>query len=331
MGRNHHGRQPSKSNANIEAFRDFINALFGDTAGPVNLCTLRNNAGGAGAQITTSDSDALKKFVAKHDRPGWGVYTCVSTMLDEKRHHSKESIKEIPALHIDIDLKDLAIDSKDDVVRKLKAQLRLPPSIVVDSGNGIHAYWRFKEACGAGDIERIEDALKLLCDLVGGDQKVTQPSAVMRLPGTHNTKREGQNHLVTILEQNDNFYELDDLEEWLSETSPIILRKERPAQQTGAGQDFYSKYGDEHGCKMPVDVEKRLGAMMYMGVGKDSIHDTQLAVSASLLEAGEEIDDIVKLLMDATRIAAGDYGKHWNWTKKGKWSEEYRIHNMCET
>ena len=39
---------------------------------------------------------------------------------------------------------------------------------------------------GAETIERVEAALKLLADLVGGDMKVTQVAALMRLPGTHN-------------------------------------------------------------------------------------------------------------------------------------------------
>jgi phage/plasmid-associated DNA primase len=324
MGRNGY-------NADTAAFLNFINVLFDGTEGPVNLCTLRNGSGGAGPQITSNNSADLKKFVTKHDRPGWGVYACVSTMVDAKHHHAKESIRETPSLHTDIDLKDLALDTKEDIVRKLKA-LRLPPSVVVDSGNGVHCYWRFKEACSADDIEHIESALKLLCDLVGGDIKVTHPAAVMRLPGTHNTKHEGQNHLVIILEQNDNVYELDDLEEWLSEASPIILRKERPQAKT-VGEDGsmgarYERLNKDY--KPPINWEKRLNQMMYMGEGDASIHETQIQVSASLLQAGVDVEDIIELLMEATRAAASDYGKRWNWTR-GKHSEEARLRNMCET
>src|SRR5882757_10132224 len=133
----------------------FLNLLFGDCEGPVNICTLRNRSG-AGPSETFSDTDtaALKKFITKCDRKGWGTYFCVSTMLSTKHLHCKESINEIPVLHIDIDLKDIT-DTKDDVIRKLK-MLRLPPTLLVDSGNGIHSYWKLREALGPDDIERVE-------------------------------------------------------------------------------------------------------------------------------------------------------------------------------
>jgi hypothetical protein len=294
MGRNHHGTEPSKTDT--ESFLKFINLLFDGTTGAINLCTLRNGSGGAGPQITNGDAEALKRFVIKHNHQGWGVYTCVSSMRPginpedgKSYHHCKEAVFETPSLHVDIDCKDLALDTKDSVIRKLKALCGLnnksfAPSIIDDSGNGVHAFWRFKEAFTYSDdpekrqeeINRIEAALKLLCDLVGGDFKVCQPSAVMRLVGTHNTKHEGQNHLVTILEQNDNVFELDDLEQWLSESSPKILRKVRPEAKTAGEQkpegdnsssaafERLARLAEEN-FKPPINWEKRIDAMMYMG------------------------------------------------------------------
>jgi phage/plasmid-associated DNA primase len=353
----------ANSKTNTDSTMAFLNALFGECDGPVNLCTLRNNAGGAGAQITSSDTEELQKFILAENRKGWGVYTCVSTMLPgpdpeskkgEPYHHCKEAINETPSLHADIDTKDLALgETKDNVVKILKTLCGVSgksraPSLIVDSGNGIHCYWKLTEAFTYSDdpdkrlddIDRIETALKLLCDLVGGDFKVTQPSAVMRLPGSHNTKHKGQNHLVTILDQNDNVFELDDLEEWLSETSVKILRKERPRGKTVKEADGDSSMAGRYerlaeqakkdGYKPPIDYEKRLDDMMYMAEGDASIHETQVQVSASLLEAGVDVDDVVQIILDATVIAAGDYGKNWNWTK-GKRSEQSQLHYMCET
>jgi len=205
---------------------------------------------------------------------------------------------------------------------------------IIDSGNGIHCYWRFKEAFTYSenhkkrqeDIDRIEAALKLLCDLVGGDMKPTQPSAVMRLVGSHNTKHENQNHLVTIIDKNDNVFELDDLEEWLSESSPSILRKVRPETKTAGQDNSYSKYAESIDIKSRIDVDKRLGNMMYMGGGDSAIHTTQVAVSASLLQAGVDIDEVVEIIFNATVLAAGEYGKRWNWTR-----ERRNIRRMCET
>jgi len=343
MPRNHKPPLGDRSATNIQSSRDFLNLLFGDCAGPINVCTLRNSSG-AGPQLTSDDPEELSEFIVKHDRPGWGTYVCVSTMIDAKHHHSKEAINEIPALHVDIDLKDIA-DSKDEVVRKLKTLLRYPPSFIVDSGHGCHAYWRFKEAITdvtAVDpiteikmINRIEKALKLLCDLVGGDIKPTQPSAVMRMPGSFNTKIEDKPHEVSIVWTNNAdgktdlvTYELSDLEEMLSIASPIILRKERPAPKTvkEVDENYYERLSQEQSRKPLVDIEDRLDKMMYMGPLETSIHKTQVSVSAAMIEQGFSNEDIVTLLMDATFTAAGEYGKHWN-----KKREARNLEYMCES
>ena len=149
----------------------------------------------------------------------------------------------------------------------------------------------------------------------------------MRLPGSHNSKQ-GAWKAVEIVHPA-NFdgetvlkrYELSDLEEWFGEQSPIILRKIRPRAITvgEAGGDCpYKAFARENGFKPPIDVKARLNAMMYMGVkdanGNDtSIHGTQIAVASSMVGKGHTDDEIVKVLMAATRAAAGDYGKRWNW------------------
>ena len=305
-----------------------LRTLFETTEGPINLCTLSNSDIGsrAGAQETSRDPTALEKFVLRNDIPKWGSYFCVSTMRISELRHAKDSIAETPALHVDIDFKDIT-DKRDDVIRKLK-QLRYPPSLIIDTGNGVHGYWQFKEAITYSkkpkerdeEIERIEAALKLLCDLVGGDNEVTQPSAVMRLPGTHNSKF-GEWKQVVVVEQNKKRYELSDLEEWLSETSPIILRKGRPLQQRAGDTNYWKEYAEQF--KPPIDVEQRLADMMYMAAGQASVHQTQLSVTASMTIAGRDAEEIVELVMASTRAAAGDYGKRWNWK-----DEDKRIRRM---
>ncbi|WP_354097197.1 phage/plasmid primase, P4 family [Bradyrhizobium sp. S3.2.12] len=125
----------------------------------------------------------------------------------------------------------------------------------------------------------------------------------------------------------DRRYELADLEEWFSEQSPLMLRKERePGQSVGQmADDFFAQYAREHGIKPPIDVEARLKAMIYMGGGDNSIHQTQIQCAASMLSRGVPVDRVVDVLLQATRIAAGDYGKRWNWR-----IEERNIRKDCE-
>jgi RepB DNA-primase from phage plasmid len=175
-------------NAASHGAADFIKAVFGPvTESPVWIQSLGNPGSDARPEsIATRDPAKVASFVTKWDRDGRGMYFCVSTIDGAKR--IKGNAAEIIGLWVDIDCKDID-DTPEDVDRKL-AKARCPPSLVNATGNGRHAYWLFKEALiGATDNQaRVEAALKLLCDLFGADQAVTQIVALMRLPGTHNTK-----------------------------------------------------------------------------------------------------------------------------------------------
>jgi P4 family phage/plasmid primase-like protien len=302
---------------------NFIKSVFGSTSeAPVFVCSLPNEDAPPDKErkVSTRDLSDIVRFVAKWDRKGRSLYFCVGTI--NGGHRNKESVAETVCLHADIDLKDIS-ESRADV-EKVLTNLELPPSIVVFSGNGLHAYWLFKEA-SIGERDRIESALKLLADLLAGDRAVTHPAALMRLPGSHNTKRDAWTD-VEVLTLSERRYELDDLEEWLARSSPKILRKERPRSQPSAEDNPFLKAAADLSFKPSIDVEKRLSLMMYMGGGDASIHSTQLAVSASLLNAGHEIEEVVDIIKAATQAAAGPYGANWNWRK-----EEKNIRTMCQT
>jgi hypothetical protein len=122
-----------------------------------------------------------------------------------------------------------------------------------------------------------------------------------------------------------NRFELGDLEEMLAETSPVVLRKLRPSATQGEINPFTAA-SESIGFKTPLDVEKRLAEMTYMGGNDAAIHGTQVSVTASLLNAGREIDEVVSLVLAATKAAAGEYGSKWNWKR-----EEKAIRGMCAT
>lgn len=269
--------------------------------------------------VNTRDLSDVTRFIAKWDQPERGLFFCVGTLKSGTKR-IKENVAEIAFLHADIDFKDIT-DTAADVARKLAA-LRLPPSITVSSGNGIHAYWLLTEALAGSEQERIEQALRLLADTVGGDVAVCEIARLMRLPGTHNTKF-GKFTPVTIQTLTDLRYEMDDIEEWLSETSPVILRKERPQAQPTDNPFLVA--AAQLGFKPSIDVEKRLAQMSYMGGGDSAIHATQLAVSASLLTQGRPSSEVVDLIVSATRAAAGEYGARWNWKR-----EQRAIERMCD-
>jgi hypothetical protein len=278
--------------------------------------------------VATRDVANIEAFVRKWDRKHRGLYFCVSTLVPGATRRCKDNLSELTGLHVDVDFKDVK-DPPDEVAQALREVL-LPPSKIVSSGNGLHAYWHFRESLPATpeNIARVEHLLRRLCDHLGGDPAVCEAARLMRLPGTHNTK-DGAWKAVEITDYRPAArYDIGELEEWLADATPIIRRKPA-APGNGAnrangssGDNPFLDFGEQ--TKAPIDIEERLAAMRHQGVGETSIHTTQLQVSASLLSQGRPIDEIVDILLAATRQAAGEAGATWNWDREAR-----AIRDMC--
>lgn len=314
----------------------FIRSIFGPTTShAVFLTSLPNNKDDpneAPRQVVTRDIADITRFCMKWDRPERGLFYCVGTLKPGQTRRAKANVSEIIGLHADVDLKSIMTDA-DGALQAID-RLLLRPSIVNRSGNGFHPYWFFREAIPATpeNIERVEAALRLLADLVGGDLSVCEISRLMRLPGTHNTKNGAWIEVQTIREHASARYELDELEEWLCQISPVIHRKEvvgRSSSPSVARSEIdgnpFLAVAARFGFKPPIDVERRLAAMSYQGAGDSAVHPTQLQVSASLLSRGSPIEEVVDIISAATRAAAGPYGARWNWKR-----EDREIRKMCE-
>lgn len=323
------GHMTTKINAT-----EFLKGMFAHTTKPIYTCSFPNErldeTQVSERHVITRMPSQIESFVKKWDRDGRGTFFCVAT-IDDKR--KKENTRETIILHADIDFKNvdmLGDDPLKEVIKQL-ARLKLQPSAVVFSGNGVHVYWLLSEPLDTqGHMEAIELVLRQLADLLAGDLSVCEVSRVMRMPGTFNTKDGARKEVEVLAFNPERRYELDDIEEWLAETSPIMLRKVRPAAVAAgdgeqAGESYFERYGREHGIKAPIDVEARLNAMMYMGGGDSSIHQTQIAVTASLLNAGTPKDEVVAYVLAATKRCASDYGSRWNWRR-----EERNIVKMCD-
>jgi P4 family phage/plasmid primase-like protien len=304
---------------------EFIKTVFGPTTeAPVFVCSLGNERDGPHAprQVATRDMADITKFIAKWDQRDRGMFFCVGTVQAGKKRE-KANIAEIALVHADIDFKD--IETPRDEVLAILQGLELPPSILIRSGNGVHAYWLLKEGLDAQtEGERVEAAMRLLADTVGGDNAPAHIAGLMRMPGSHNSKRGSWVEVTTEL-LTDRRYELDDLEEWLTRTAPKIQRKAKPATVIADDNPFLTA-ARQLGFKPSIDVEQRLNAMTFGGAGDSAVHTTQLSVSASMLAKGAERNEVVATIMAATVRAAGAYGVKWNWRR-----EERAIEQMCDT
>ena len=87
-------------------------------------------------------------------------------------------------------------------LRKFVKDLKLPRPMVVDSGNGVHAYWPLTEEVDRAEWKVVADRFKLVCALNGllTDPAVTADAArVLRAVGSSNFKDADNPRPVTVL------------------------------------------------------------------------------------------------------------------------------------
>jgi hypothetical protein len=302
----------------------FLRDIFGpSTASPVFVCSLLNDGRGGEQFITTRSVDEIAAFVRRQDQPGRGVFFCAATVRDGANRRAKDTVDELNSLYADLDFKD--IDAAPDEVRRALQALPCPPSIVTMSGHGLHALWLFREASKATPetIAEVERLLRRLAEVLAADPQSAECSRMLRMPATHNTKGGEWIEVTVEVCEPRRRYDLDELAEWLDEARPLLRPK---AGNGGAADNPFAAFGRQHGGDGPVDVEARLAAMQYQGVGDAGIHVTQLQVSAALLSRGVPVDEVVERLLAATRAAAGEHGVRWDWAR-----EERDLRGMCET
>lgn len=321
---------------------EFLAEFFGPaTEHAVELRALPNERGAAPAKpLFGRDLPLVEAHCRRWDGPGRALYFGVCTRLTGSPGGTRADLAECPALWAEVDTRKLGLDK--DAVRQAVTTLPHPPSLIIDSGGGLHVYWLLTEALdvrlaaddAAGTEEAIVAVLKQLAGIMAGDTAVCDLARIMRLPGTHNTKPEviaangGQPVPVVLLSANwQSRHDFSDLVEWLDWQRPVVTR---PAAAGGAAHrpddNPYLAAAARLGFKPPLDVETALAAMTYLGDGDTGVHQTQLRVSASLAAQGVAEDEIVTLLLAATTRAAGPHGRTWNWRR-----EERALRAMIAT
>lgn len=265
--------------------------------------------------IGSHDPDKLDRWAKRNDADGNGQFFCVST-IEHRKPRKKENARQIPFVFADVDLKDLDL-TQDEVERRLRT-LDLEPSRIHFTGGGFHTFWLLDQAVELPDEqERIEPLLKRIADMLGADPQVAQIVSLLRVPGTHNSKK-GAWTEVKVIHETAATYSLDQIEDWLdSLREPVMIRR-------GKQTDPFTQYADGRSQFKPaVDWEARLEAMEFEGEGDHGVHATHLSVTASMVTAGVPEDEIVSFIMEHTRNLTGTEG--WDWRE-----EERALRRMVQ-
>jgi hypothetical protein len=303
---------------------DFIVNLFGNSTGRVFLSTLPNpelKGTPAGEpderHVWTRSSEQIGAFVAKWNRPGRATYLAVSTFQRDATIRCKDTVQELIALHADIDF-HATIESPEAILQIVE-QLTPPPSLVIHSGHGLHLYWVFKESIAATAESKAEHErlLRRLADHLGADTSVAHCAALMRLPGTTNSKN-GDALPVRVVTERPNRYPHDELKAWLEAATPVIHRK------TGNGvspDNPFIALAEALGA--PLAVEQSLATMVYLGPGGGGdAHDTLLRAMASMARRGVPPETAVAAGLKALTDAAARSGISFDPVKETAGIEE---------
>jgi hypothetical protein len=145
--------------------------------GPIETRTFRNR-------------QATKKWIETWQGKRNIHFSVNTPKLDLKKKATKADIVAVNALHVDLDSPDGADpeQAKAAIILPRLKSYRLPPSVILDSGGGLQAFWLMREPValnGPDSIEQLEGYNRQLETALGGDH-CHNVDRIMRLPGTIN-------------------------------------------------------------------------------------------------------------------------------------------------
>ena len=163
------------------------------------------------------EGEYTNEQIETHNTNGYNIYYLPNfpANYDISRPVDGTDIDTFEWVFVDFDLKSKTYASKEDFVTTVKCYPLLPTKII-DSGNGIHVYWRVTDL----DVMSYLKLQRRLMRLFNTDEAVTKIFQLMRLPGTVNTKDPDDLKLCTLIEENSHQYTSEELDQCLPILSP---------------------------------------------------------------------------------------------------------------
>ncbi len=187
----------------------FFDALFQRTATQDEACITLTAIHPDGSHphpsrhVRVADKTALRDALAALDaanRQGWGAFVAIGLRrpgLSRWQRGSVDDVVALPAVFVDID------DRSPDALARLRG-FGLPPSCIVHSGGGFHAYWWLEEPTRA--LDQARRVLQALAARLSGDH--TSVAQSLRIVGSVNTKPARKGALCRLVHLDDRRYPL---------------------------------------------------------------------------------------------------------------------------
>ena len=227
---------------------DYTNHIYDSTTdGYIQLIKLADK----NIKIYNTDFEGVREVVEafKNDLD---IYITPNTMYRKQRR--VQNIRQFRCLYQDIDCKNIGLHKSEVVyiIFTMAYEGEIPmPTIVIDSGNGIHPYWRIKNApYGAFNTwQELQDFLYYKLKHLGADRQAIDGARVLRLPGTINSKNGETCEIVHI--DNDLEYSMYDLrEQYLGYKPKQIEFQETKVINKNNSKTVYNKFFNSYSLHM---------------------------------------------------------------------------------
>lgn len=199
--------------------------------------------------------DKIFKFIDENNTKD--LYMTLNTFWKFKRTY--EHLRYMNALYVDIDYYNLNL-SKQDVINEIDCLVEnniIPkPTMLIDSGKGMYAIFKIKPVPSMG-VTLWSALQKYLCkklEHIGSDFACTDPTRVLRLPGTINSKT---NKRAKIMSVNDIVYDIHDLKKlYLPNISELIEEQKKKKSKIQKSKVTFLFNGHTLNLARIKDIEK---------------------------------------------------------------------------
>jgi hypothetical protein len=222
--------------------------------------------------------------LAKHNSAGRNIYVGVAARTG-KGESGNKSFARCRVLLADFDGMNV-----DDARARIPAAGLPPPTMLVSSGHGAHAYWRLSDP--------IEDAAvwrrwqRSVAAMLGSDKSMDDADQMIRLPGFMNTKHKPYVPCFIVGADESRIYDLEDL----GLVIPLVRDDDRkPAAPVGAKLDA----GQRHPTLISL-----AGTMRRRGMEVDEIEAALQAVNENRCEPPLDRDEVRRIAECAAKYPA---------------------------
>lgn len=231
---------------NIVEVKEHIERLHGDSKGFITLAS-KNNGNYKQWHYKTEDIENNEEEIIE------SINSYISQNTFYRPQRRIENIKELKALYIDLDVYNTKY-TKEGVIYFLENDLYgiIPrPNLIIDSGRGLY-YVILIEAVPSMALPLWYAVQRFLYDNLkeyGADVKALDPTRILRIPGTVNSK---SNSTVRILDYYDYNYTLREIQD--NYLPDLKVKKEKKKGRPKKIVSLYTEYSLYH-CRL-IDITK---------------------------------------------------------------------------